>query len=118
MLLLCRGRADERFVAALRIFNPDGSEAELSGNGAREAILYLRRQGWTDADEFSIETAAGRGDGRRSPRERTCRGRDGTRASLTSPDFPSGGPDGRGTLDAPAGASSSSSTSASATRSA
>ena len=27
----------------LRIFNPDGSEAELSGNGAREAILYLRR---------------------------------------------------------------------------
>ena len=31
------------FVARLRIFNPDGSEAELSGNGAREAILYLRR---------------------------------------------------------------------------
>jgi diaminopimelate epimerase len=26
------------FVARLRIFNPDGSEAELSGNGAREAI--------------------------------------------------------------------------------
>ena len=33
------------FVARLRIFNPDGSEAELSGNGAREAILYLRRAG-------------------------------------------------------------------------
>ena len=31
------------FVAELRIFNPDGSEAELSGNGAREAVLYLRR---------------------------------------------------------------------------
>ena len=29
-------------VAELRIFNPDGSEAELSGNGAREAVLYLR----------------------------------------------------------------------------
>ena len=27
------------FVARLRIFNPDGSEAELSGNGAREAAL-------------------------------------------------------------------------------
>ena len=37
------------FVARLRIFNPDGSEAELSGNGAREAVLYLRRRGWTDA---------------------------------------------------------------------
>ena len=47
------------FVARLRIFNPDGSEAELSGNGAREAVLYLRRHGWAQADEFSIQTAAG-----------------------------------------------------------
>ncbi len=47
------------FVARLQIFNPDGSEAELSGNGAREAIMYLRRRGWTDSDTFSIETAAG-----------------------------------------------------------
>ena len=47
------------FVARVRIFNPDGSEAELSGNGVREAILYLRRNGWTDADTFSIQTAAG-----------------------------------------------------------
>src|SRR3712207_490904 len=52
--------ADEPgFVARLRIFNPDGSEAELSGNGAREAILYLRRNGWTQAPQFSIQTAAG-----------------------------------------------------------
>src|SRR5919109_5010096 len=48
-----------RHVADLRIFNPDGSEAELSGNGAREAILYLRRRGWTERDEFTINTAAG-----------------------------------------------------------
>jgi diaminopimelate epimerase len=47
------------FVARLRIFNPDGSEAELSGNGAREAILYLRRAGWTGAPQFSIQTIAG-----------------------------------------------------------
>ena len=47
------------YVARLRIFNPDGSEAELSGNGAREAILYLRARGWTEQDEFSILTAAG-----------------------------------------------------------
>ena len=47
------------FVARLQIFNPDGSEAELSGNGAREAILYLHRHGWTDADRFALQTAAG-----------------------------------------------------------
>ncbi|HEX8121950.1 MAG TPA: diaminopimelate epimerase [Solirubrobacteraceae bacterium] len=47
------------FVARLRIFNPDGSEAELSGNGAREAIMYLHRRGWTDATQFSIQTVAG-----------------------------------------------------------
>ena len=58
--LLLLSRPENRgFVAHLRIFNPDGSEAELSGNGAREAIMYLRRRGWTDSDTFSIETAAG-----------------------------------------------------------
>jgi diaminopimelate epimerase len=52
--------ADEPgYVARLRIFNADGSEAELSGNGARQAILYLRRAGWTREREFSIQTAAG-----------------------------------------------------------
>ena len=44
-ILLLAPSEDPAFVAALRIFNPDGSEAELSGNGAREAILYLRRHG-------------------------------------------------------------------------
>ena len=53
-------RARARLVARLRIFNPDGSEAELSGNGARQAVLYLRPEGWTDQDEFVIEAAAGR----------------------------------------------------------
>jgi diaminopimelate epimerase len=46
-------------VARLRIFNADGSEAELSGNGARQAVLYLCRAGWTASRTFSIETAAG-----------------------------------------------------------
>jgi diaminopimelate epimerase len=58
-LLLISKPGRRGFVANLRIFNPDGSEAELSGNGAREAIMYLRRRGWTDSDTFSIETAAG-----------------------------------------------------------
>ena len=58
-VLLLSPPADPAHVADLRIFNPDGSEAELSGNGAREAILYLRRRGWTEQDSFSIHTAAG-----------------------------------------------------------
>jgi diaminopimelate epimerase len=85
---------DERYVARLRIFNPDGSEAELSGNGVREAVLYLRREGWTDLDEFAIETAAGEvRPAITSPRTARI---DMGRASLRSPDYPSGDDDGRG----------------------
>ena len=47
------------YVARLRIFNLDGSEAELSGNGARQALLYLRARGWTRSQTFSIQTLAG-----------------------------------------------------------
>ena len=86
------------FVARLRIFNLDGSEAELSGNGAREAILYLRRHGWTDSDIFSIETAAGEIRPRITG-PTTCTVDQG-RARLRSPDFPSGPEDGTGTLTA------------------
>src|SRR5918992_5645394 len=58
--VLLLSESEERgFVAELRIFNPDGSEAELSGNGVREAVMYLRRSGWADGDTFSIMTAAG-----------------------------------------------------------
>ncbi len=81
-------------VARLRIFNPDGSEAELSGNGAREAILYLRRHGWTDQDQFSIETAAGEIRPTITGPD-SCRV-DMGRAHITSKDFPSGGLDGTG----------------------
>ena len=88
---------DERgFVAKLRIFNPDGSEAELSGNGAREAIMYLRHRGWTDQDEFSIETAAGEIRPRITG-PATCTV-DMGRAKTSSKDFPSGDADGTGTL--------------------
>jgi diaminopimelate epimerase len=96
VLLLSRAD-DERYVARLRIFNPDGSEAELSGNGAREAVLYLREHGWTDADTFTIVTAAGEvtptitGPGEVS----MALGR----ASTTSADYPSGPPDGTGSVD-------------------
>ena len=95
VLLLSRSE-DSRYVAELRIFNPDGSEAELSGNGAREAILYLRRHGWTAEDTFSILTAAGPVTPTITS-ERTCSVAMG-RAGTASKDFPSGGPDGRGRL--------------------
>jgi diaminopimelate epimerase len=95
VLLLSRSN-DPAYVAELRIFNPDGSEAELSGNGAREAILYLRHNRWADADEFSILTAAGPITPTITS-ERTCSVEMG-RASTTSKDFPSGKPDGRGVL--------------------
>ena len=82
------------FVARLRIFNPDGSEAELSGNGARQAILYLRHRGWTQADQFSIQTVAGEIRPTITG-PTTCRV-DMGRASLTSKDYPGGPPDGTG----------------------
>ncbi len=82
------------YVARLRIFNPDGSEAELSGNGAREAILYLRRSGWTSAETFSIQTRAGEIRPTITGPD-TCRV-DMGRVRLTSPDYPSGPADGRG----------------------
>jgi len=97
VLLLARSD-DPEFVAELRIFNPDGSEAELSGNGAREAILYLRRHGWTDADTFTIRTAAGPITPTITS-ELTC-SVDMGKASTTSKDFPSGPPHGGGILAA------------------
>ncbi|MFN2617741.1 MAG: diaminopimelate epimerase [Thermoleophilaceae bacterium] len=98
LLLLARSD-DPAFVAELRIFNPDGSEAELSGNGVRQAVLYLRRSGWTQNDAFSLRTPAGEIRPRITG-ETTCTV-DMGRASLRSErDFPSGGDDGAGTLTA------------------
>jgi diaminopimelate epimerase len=93
-LLLLAPVEDPAYVAELRIFNPDGSEAELSGNGAREAALYLRRSGWTEDDEFTILTKAG-------PMTPTIRSKreaalEMGRASTASGDYPSGAEDGRG----------------------
>ena len=95
-ILLLSEHADERYVAELRIFNPDGSEAELSGNGAREAVLYLRASGWTGEDTFTVITRAGEvtptitGPGEVSMAI--------GRASTASPDYPGGPADGTGTL--------------------
>jgi diaminopimelate epimerase len=43
----------------LRIFNPDGSEAEKSGNGLRIFSRYLYDKKLVASDEFSVETLGG-----------------------------------------------------------
>ena len=47
----------ERADARMRIFNADGSEAEMCGNGIRCVARYLFECG--EGDEFAIETLAG-----------------------------------------------------------
>jgi diaminopimelate epimerase len=43
----------------LRIFNPDGSEAAMSGNGSRSAASFLYFQGLWQRDELRLATKAG-----------------------------------------------------------
>lgn len=43
----------------LRILNPDGSEAEKSGNGIRIFTRYLVEAGYVTGREFSLDTAGG-----------------------------------------------------------
>jgi diaminopimelate epimerase len=98
-VLLIMETHEPEFVAEVRIYNPDGSEAELSGNGVRQAVMYLRRSGWAEHDSFSVRTAAGEIRPRITGPS-TC-SLDMGRARLRSEtDFPSGGDDGRGTLTA------------------
>ena len=97
-ILLLSPSDDPQYVAALRIFNPDGSESELSGNGSRQAMIYLRRHGRVDSDDFAILTAAG-------PIHARITGRSSAavalgRAATSSADFPDGAADGRGQLEA------------------
>ncbi|HID21589.1 MAG TPA: diaminopimelate epimerase [Planctomycetaceae bacterium] len=46
-------------VARMRIFNPDGTEAEMCGNGIRCAAKWLRDHGAVDSDAFGVQTACG-----------------------------------------------------------
>ena len=55
LLLVPSARAD----FGLRILNPDGSEAEKSGNGLRIFAKYLYEHGHTDKKEFKIDTPGG-----------------------------------------------------------
>jgi diaminopimelate epimerase len=98
--LLVLSETDERgIVAEVRIYNPDGSEAELSGNGVRQAVMYLRRNGWAEHDTFSVRTAAGEVRPRITGPD-TCTLDIGRVRLRSESDYPSGSEDGRGTLTA------------------
>jgi diaminopimelate epimerase len=57
ILLVGPKTADARF--RLQIFNPDGSEAEMCGNGVRMVARKLRMEGSIDGDTVVLETGAG-----------------------------------------------------------
>ena len=81
----------------MRIFNPDGSEAELSGNGVRQAVMYLRQRGLDRRGRVHGRDRGGRGEAadRRRASARWTSGRARLRAES---DYPAGADDGRGTL--------------------
>jgi len=43
----------------MRIFNPDGGEVEMCGNGSRCVALYCRKQKTENREQIEIETKAG-----------------------------------------------------------
>jgi diaminopimelate epimerase len=56
MLVLERSKkADFR----MRVFNPDGSEVTMCGNGSRAVALYARTEGIVKTDAMRMETGAG-----------------------------------------------------------
>lgn len=75
----------ERAPFRMRMFNADGSEGEMCGNGMRCFAKYVYEQGYIDETEFDVETGAGiirprvlpeAGPGpRRAPRVRVDMGR-------------------------------------------
>ena len=56
MVLICPSKvADFR----MRIFNPDGSEAEMCGNALRSTGMLVYEKGYTEKTEFTVETLGG-----------------------------------------------------------
>ncbi len=43
----------------MRMFNADGSEAQMCGNGSRCVAKYVHDKGFTDKTQFTLETLAG-----------------------------------------------------------
>ena len=57
ILVMGPGTGADRFE--VRIFNPDGSEAEMCGNGVRMVARKLRMEGSVTGDTMVLETLAG-----------------------------------------------------------
>ncbi len=75
----------------LRIYNPDGSEAEKSGNGLRIFARFLFEQKLVGQDPFSVETLGGKVYAQ-VLQERTRIRIDMGRVSFLSTDLPMAGP--------------------------
>ena len=58
--ILLRVPAPDGADFSVRILNPDGSEAEKSGNGLRIFAKYLHDHGHATTDTFTVATAGGR----------------------------------------------------------
>lgn len=56
---LLYGPFEEDGKLRVQIFNPDGSEAERSGNGVRIFAKYLMDEGYVTEKKFTLNTAAG-----------------------------------------------------------
>jgi diaminopimelate epimerase len=57
VILVLPGTADTDFT--MRMFNPDGSEAEMCGNGIRCFARFAREAGYTDKSVVRVSTLAG-----------------------------------------------------------
>src|SRR6266446_241131 len=56
LILICRS---EKADARMRMFNADGSEAEMCGNGLRCVAKYVYDHGIKQADTLRIQTGRG-----------------------------------------------------------
>lgn len=56
VILICRSKVAD---GKMRMFNLDGSEGKMCGNGIRCVAKFMRDNGLVDSDEISIETLSG-----------------------------------------------------------
>jgi diaminopimelate epimerase len=59
LILVCPPRETAAADVRMRMFNADGSEAEMCGNGIRCLAKYVLDEGLSDADPLRVETGAG-----------------------------------------------------------
>lgn len=76
----------------VRIFNPDGGEAEISGNGVRIFAKYLIDQGYVSESRFSVWTENGEYEIERLNQRGTEFKVNMGKANFSSPDIPVAGP--------------------------